>query len=141
MNLRHVNSVSQSYIGNTALRYTPNKDGLLKARVPVPAAGEPPLLPAPSHSAGGLGEELGKICSEQGVFPQGPSRAEGKGGTLPEHGPALCRRAVPIPKESRVATGLPKPTAKEEKPKRTKTLPQNPPKKPKPDAKINASLK
>lgn len=56
MNLRHVNSVSQSYIGNTALRYTPNKDGLLKARVPVPAAGEPPsprccLLPATAREA------------------------------------------------------------------------------------------
>lgn len=87
---------------------------------------ESPRAPAAACSQprrGRLGEELGKICSEQGVFPRGPSRAEGKGGTLPEHGPALCHRAVPSPKESRVVTGLPRTTAK----KKTQTHENAPP--------------
>lgn len=151
MNLRHVNIVSQSYIGNTALLYTSKtKMGCSKpgCRSRPRACLHPKSPPAPPRRRllAGTGVAMGlkaqkraaldKICSgkKQRVFRRGSSREKGKDRRLPENGLALCRQAIPFPKDSRIVMVLPRTTIGKkkkpnEKPKRTKTLPPKPLKK------------
>lgn len=102
MNLRHVNIVSQSYIGNTALRYTSKQIWAAQGQdarpvPPPPGHGAPGPYLAASHRDGfGNGAEGSeKSCARQKLLgkkgvPRGSAREEGKDGILLGNGPAGC---------------------------------------------------
>lgn len=127
MNLRHVNIVSQSYIGNTALRvHFQTKMGCSRPGCPSCAAttgprsprlrpgcfsprwGLPMVLRARKRAA------LHKICSQKKAVLRGSAREEGERRNTAREWACLLHQATPFPKESHIVMVLPKTTIKKQ---------------------------
>lgn len=117
MNLRHVNIVSQSYIGNTALRYTSKQIWAAQGQDARPVPRSPRLQPGCFSPRWGLAmvlraqrrAALGKSCSEKRVLvPRGSARERGERRNPAGEWACLVLQAAPFPKESHIVMVLPK---------------------------------